>query len=127
MDMGAVTDLRYINSAISTARMVMAHSLHSSLGGLQATSFAVEMGAKLRNLSTPTSSDMYYAWCAAHPSHPIIPSSPQGETSLSKGHTSLMVTAGVLICSMQEAATGTEASARANNSYSVQHESRLAC
>jgi isoaspartyl peptidase/L-asparaginase-like protein (Ntn-hydrolase superfamily) len=64
MDTGAVTDLRYINNAISTARMVMRHSLHSSLGGLQATSFAVEMGAKLRNLSTPTSSDMYYAWCA---------------------------------------------------------------
>lgn len=64
MDMGAVTDLRYVKRAISTARMVMAHSLHSSLGGLQATSFAVEMGAKLSNLSTPTSSDMYYAWCA---------------------------------------------------------------
>ena len=62
MDMGAVTDLRYINNAITTARTVMQHSLHSSLGGLQATSFAVEMGAKLSNLSTPTSSDMYYAW-----------------------------------------------------------------
>ena len=59
MDTGAVTDLRYINNAISTARMVLQHSLHSSLGGLQATSFAVEMGAKLRNLSTPVSSDMY--------------------------------------------------------------------
>ena len=35
MNVGAVTDLQYINSAISTARKVMIHSLHTSLGGLQ--------------------------------------------------------------------------------------------
>ena len=35
MDVGAVTDLQYINNAISTARKVMEHSLHTSLGGLQ--------------------------------------------------------------------------------------------
>ena len=35
MDVGAVTDLQYINDAISTARKVMRHSMHSSLGGLQ--------------------------------------------------------------------------------------------
>jgi isoaspartyl peptidase/L-asparaginase-like protein (Ntn-hydrolase superfamily) len=62
MDTGAVTDLRYINDAITTARMVMTYSHHSSLGGLQATTFAVGMGARLSNLSTKASSDMYYAW-----------------------------------------------------------------
>ena len=35
MDVGAVTDLQYINNAISTARKVMEHSLHTALGGLQ--------------------------------------------------------------------------------------------
>ena len=30
-----MTDLQYINNAISTARKVMEHSLHTSLGGLQ--------------------------------------------------------------------------------------------
>ena len=66
MATGAVTDLRYINNAIGTARKVMQYSTHSSLGGLQATTFAVDMGAKLSNLSTKTSSDMYYAWCVSH-------------------------------------------------------------
>lgn len=64
MATGAVTDLRYINNAIGTARKVMQYSTHSSLGGLQATTFAVDMGATLSNLSTKASSDMYYAWCA---------------------------------------------------------------
>ena len=35
MDIGAVTYIQYINDAISTARKVMRHSMHSSLGGLQ--------------------------------------------------------------------------------------------
>lgn len=62
METGSVTDLRYINNAIGTARKVMEFSTHSSLGGLQATTFAVDMGAHLSNLSTRVSSDMYYAW-----------------------------------------------------------------
>ncbi|CAL5223730.1 g6289 [Coccomyxa viridis] len=66
MDVGAVTDLQYINNAISTARKVMEHSLHTSLGGLQATNFAVEMGGQLANLSTEVSSKMYYDWKAAN-------------------------------------------------------------
>ncbi len=62
MDTGSVTDLRYINNAISTAKKVMLYSTHSSLGGLQATTFAMDMGATLSNLSTKASSDMYYDW-----------------------------------------------------------------
>ena len=41
MNVGAVTDLQYINSAISTARKVMIHSLHTSLGGLQVSSLSL--------------------------------------------------------------------------------------
>ncbi|KAK9820305.1 hypothetical protein WJX72_008767 [[Myrmecia] bisecta] len=62
MDAGAVSDLRHVKHAIGTARLVMEHTNHTMLAGLQATAFAVEMGMKLANLSTPASSDMYYRW-----------------------------------------------------------------
>lgn len=62
MEVGAVCDLRSIRDAISTARLVMQHTTHTTLVGLQASAFALEMGMKLSNLSTPASSKSYYKW-----------------------------------------------------------------
>ena len=62
MEVGAVCDLRSIRDAISTARLVMQHTTHTTLVGLQASAFALEMGMKLSNLSTPASSQAYYKW-----------------------------------------------------------------
>lgn len=62
MQVGAVCDLRHIRNAVSTARLVMQHTLHTTLVGLQASAFALEMGMKLSNLSTQASSDAFYEW-----------------------------------------------------------------
>ena len=62
MHVGSVCDLRHVKDAISTARLVMEHTTHTTLSGLQATAFAQEMGMTLTNLSTPVSSSAYYAW-----------------------------------------------------------------
>ena len=65
MNVGSVCDLRHVKDAIITARAVMDHTIHTTLSGLQATAFALEMGLKLTNLSTPASSNVYYSWWAA--------------------------------------------------------------
>ncbi|KAL3149107.1 hypothetical protein ABBQ32_001948 [Trebouxia sp. C0010 RCD-2024] len=62
MDVGSVCDLRHVKHAIATARAVMDYTTHTTLSGLQATAFALEMGLKLTNLSTPASSHSYYSW-----------------------------------------------------------------
>ena len=62
MHVGSVCDLRNIMGAIQTARLVMEHTKHTTLSGLQATAFALEMGMKLANLSTPNSSDAFHSW-----------------------------------------------------------------
>lgn len=62
MQLGSVCDLRHVKDAIATARAVMEHTTHSTLSGLQATAFALEMGLRLTNLSTPASSNAYYSW-----------------------------------------------------------------
>ena len=62
MDVGSVCDLRHVKHAIATARAVMDYTTHTTLSGLQATAFALEMGLKLTNLSTPASSHTYYSW-----------------------------------------------------------------
>lgn len=64
MSVGSVCDLRHVKDAITTARAVMDHTIHTTLSGLQATAFALEMGLKLTNLSTPASSNAYYSWWA---------------------------------------------------------------
>lgn len=62
MQVGAVCDLRHIRDAVSTAQLVMQYTTHTALVGLQASAFALEMGMKLSNLSTPASSEAYYKW-----------------------------------------------------------------
>lgn len=62
MNVGSVCNLRHVKDAIATARAVMDHTTHTTLSGLQATAFALEMGMKLTNLSTRASSDAYYSW-----------------------------------------------------------------
>ena len=62
MQAGSVCDLRHVKEAIGTARLVMKHTQHTMLSGLQATAFAQEMGMKLANLSTPASSKAFYDW-----------------------------------------------------------------
>lgn len=62
MRVGSVCDLRHVKDAISTARLVMDYTTHTTLSGLQATAFAQEMGMMLTNLSTPASSSVFYAW-----------------------------------------------------------------
>jgi len=61
-DVGAVGDLRRIKSAISVARFVMEHTQHTLLAGESATAFAVQMGFKETNLSTPQSVKIYTDW-----------------------------------------------------------------
>lgn len=68
MNVGSVCDLRQVKEAIATARAVMDHTSHTTLSGLQATAFALQMGLKLTNLSTPASSNAYYTWWASAPS-----------------------------------------------------------
>ena len=63
MAAGAVANLRHVRHAITTARLVMERTSHSLISGLQATSFALDMGQGLSNLSTPTSSKIYWDWC----------------------------------------------------------------
>ena len=62
MQAGSVCDLRHVKDAIGTARLVLKHTKHTTLSGLQATAFAQEMGMKLANLSTAASSENFYAW-----------------------------------------------------------------
>lgn len=59
---GAVSDLRHIKHAISTARLVMQHTRHSMLAGLQATQFAYDMGQPLDNLTTKSSALLHKQW-----------------------------------------------------------------
>jgi N4-(beta-N-acetylglucosaminyl)-L-asparaginase len=59
---GAVACLRRIKPAISVARKVMEHTKHSLLAGDLATAFAIKMGFKEENLTTPESADMHLSW-----------------------------------------------------------------
>lgn len=64
MAVGAVSDLRHIKHAITTARLVMERTQHSMLAGLQATQFAMDMGLPVENLTTEDSAAAYKKWCA---------------------------------------------------------------
>lgn len=61
-DAGAVAALRRIKSAISVARKVLENTDHTLLVGDQATAFALKMGFKEENLSTPYSVKMWQEW-----------------------------------------------------------------
>ncbi|XP_072942044.1 N(4)-(Beta-N-acetylglucosaminyl)-L-asparaginase-like [Epargyreus clarus] len=62
MNVGAVAALRRIKSAISVARHVLEHTMHSILAGELATQFAVEMGFHEETLTTPTSKQLWKKW-----------------------------------------------------------------
>ncbi|XP_054721661.1 N(4)-(Beta-N-acetylglucosaminyl)-L-asparaginase-like isoform X2 [Uloborus diversus] len=61
-DVGAVADLRRIKNAISVARRVLENTNHTLLVGHQATEFAIKMGFKEENLSTPDSIKKWEQW-----------------------------------------------------------------
>lgn len=61
-DVGAVADLRRVKGAIAVARSVMEHTTHTLLVGEQATRFALMMGFKEENLTTPASAEMHKKW-----------------------------------------------------------------
>ncbi|KAA0190778.1 hypothetical protein HAZT_HAZT000453 [Hyalella azteca] len=61
-DVGAVAALRQVKDAISVARHVLQYTEHTLLVGSQATEFAVSMGFKLENLTTPKSQEMHRSW-----------------------------------------------------------------
>lgn len=64
MEMGAVADLRRINSAIKVARHVLEHTKHSLLVGHAAEDFANEMGFQNESLVTPESTQEWMQWRA---------------------------------------------------------------
>ncbi|XP_060064855.1 N(4)-(Beta-N-acetylglucosaminyl)-L-asparaginase-like [Ylistrum balloti] len=66
MDVGAVGCIRRVKDAIGVARAVMDHTGHTLLVGELATKFAVEMGFKEENLSTPRSDKIYQDWKNNH-------------------------------------------------------------
>ena len=59
---GAVAGLRRIKQAALTARLVLEHTRHTLLAGDLATQFAVEMGLRKCNLSTPHSLAAWRHW-----------------------------------------------------------------
>ncbi|KAK4318634.1 hypothetical protein Pmani_010381 [Petrolisthes manimaculis] len=61
-DTGAVAGLRRVKSAISVARKVMEHTVHTLLVGDQATKFALSMGFKEENLTTSVSAALHEHW-----------------------------------------------------------------
>lgn len=66
MQAGAVGNLRHVRDAVSAARLVMEHTEHSLLAGLEATKFAHEMGLSLADLNTNHSSNIYVSWKKNH-------------------------------------------------------------
>ncbi|KAF2347854.1 Peptidase T2 asparaginase 2 [Trinorchestia longiramus] len=65
-DVGAVAALRQVKDAISVARHVLHYTDHTLLVGSQATEFALSMGFKQENLTTPTSAGMHESWKEAN-------------------------------------------------------------
>ena len=64
MEAGAVSDLRFVKQAVTTARLVMEHTQHTMLAGLQATQFAKDMGLPMAVLDTEESAAVHKAWWA---------------------------------------------------------------
>ncbi len=64
MAVGAVSSLRHVKQAIRTAHAVMRYTSHTLLTGLQATTFAMEMGLPLASLTTRASAKMHADWVA---------------------------------------------------------------
>ena len=64
LEVGAVANLRHIREAVAVARLVLQHTQHSLLAGLQAAEFATSMGLKPTNLSTEGSAKLHARWLA---------------------------------------------------------------
>ncbi|CAK0825424.1 unnamed protein product [Prorocentrum cordatum] len=64
MDVGSVSDLRWVRDAISVARFVMNSTTHTMLAGESATDFAVQMGFTRAPLTTEASARMFDEWRA---------------------------------------------------------------
>jgi N4-(beta-N-acetylglucosaminyl)-L-asparaginase len=64
MEAGAVSSLRFIKQAARAARLVLEHTRHTMLAGMQATQFAVGMGLASSSLTTPHSAAQHDEWCA---------------------------------------------------------------
>ncbi len=62
LNVGAVSALRRIKSAMSVARHVLEHTHHSMLAGDQATEFAKMMGFNEESLTTDSSRTQYFDW-----------------------------------------------------------------
>jgi len=62
MEVGAVASLRHIKKAVTAARLVKDHTMHSLLAGLQASQFATMMGLKPENLTTEHSAKIHTDW-----------------------------------------------------------------
>ena len=63
---GAVANLRHVKEATSTARLVLEHTTHTLLAGLEATKFAHEMGMPLCDLGSKESADIQRRWRRNH-------------------------------------------------------------
>lgn len=64
MRAGAVTNVQNILWPTRLARLVMEHTLHTTLSGAQATQFANQMGLGSADLSTGYSEGLYTSWWA---------------------------------------------------------------
>ncbi len=61
LEVGAVGNLQHVRQAISAARLVLQHSEHTLLAGLQATEFAQAM-VRTSNLAA-----LFLCWCPSSP------------------------------------------------------------
>lgn len=66
LGVGAVSNLRHVKHAAATARLVLEHTRHSMLAGLQAAQFAQDMGMPIEDLSTEASIALHKKWLKAH-------------------------------------------------------------
>ena len=66
LEVGAVASLRHIKEAVKTARLVMQHTTHTLLAGLQAAEFATQMGLEPFNLTTEHSARLHSEWRQHH-------------------------------------------------------------
>lgn len=64
LGMGAVANLRHLKDAAAAARLILDHTTHSMLAGLQASIFAQSLGLQPSNLTTEGSAALHAAWRA---------------------------------------------------------------
>ncbi len=59
---GAVGCLRRVKNAVGVARKVLEHTTHTLIVGELATDFALQVGFREENLTTPLSTEMHTSW-----------------------------------------------------------------